>query len=105
MSKSALPTEIRGDRTSGFGLDSLTGPAIVAGERVPVGGRLRHVEYGLLELRGYGFTNDARGRFVKLVSVEDREVPEQWSLDCGAPRSLADAYAAGEVAVASGERK
>lgn len=68
-------------------------------ERLFVGARLRHDEYGLLELRGYGYSNDARGLFVKLVAVEDDGggVPEQWSLDRGGSNSLRRAFGKGEI--------
>lgn len=95
------------DAETEFALDSLTGPAVVAGERLSIGSRIQHAEYGLLEVCGYGFTNGALGKFLKLAPVEDTggDVPSKWSLDCGAPNSLPDAFAANEIAVADADRR
>ena len=80
-----------------FSLLALTGPAIVAGERLLVGDTLQHVEYGTLELRGYGYTNGARGTYVKLVSSNDVDAPEKWSLQRGGPNSVPDAFEDGDL--------
>ena len=103
MSKTALPSTPDGHDTE-FRLLALDGPAVVAGEEVVPGTLLDHDEYGTLECRGYGWSNGALGWFLKLVPVEtDADVPEQWSLDKGAPNSLPDAYAANELSVVGGE--
>lgn len=96
------PTATTGPDTE-FTLLDVAGPAVVAGERLTVGDRLNHAEYGTLEVRGYGWTNGALGEFVKL-SADDSDAPEQWSLDRGAPNSLPDAFTAGRLSI-GGERR
>jgi len=82
-----------------FALLDMTGPAVVAGCRVTVGDMLVHDEYGLLEVRGYGWSNGALGEFLKLRAVEDVDAPERWSLDRGGPNSLPDAHEADRLSV------
>jgi hypothetical protein len=110
MSKTATASLGRtlAESESGFGLVSLTGPALVAGDPVSVGDQLTHSEYGLLEVRGYGKTNGALGAFLKLTPVNGdeqttSEIPRKWSLDSGGQNSLADAFAADKIAVVDGE--
>lgn len=111
MSKSRLPTATQpapADADPTFGLETPLGPAIVAGERLSTGDRLDHAEYGVLELTAVGHSNGALGTFVRLVPVDGADVdagdvPAKWSLDRGAPNSLPDAHAAGEISVVGGE--
>lgn len=103
--RATVGSPLADDPETGFGLVSPLGPALVAGEQVPMGGVLDHDEYGQLEVAAIGHSNGALGTFLKLAPVETDagDVPAQWSLDPGAPNSLPDAYAANEIAVADAD--
>lgn len=87
-----------------FALLDLTGPAVVAGQRLTVGDTLEHDEYGTLVVEGYGWTNGAFGHYLKVSPDEDdADPPAKWSFDRGAPNNLPDADDAGKLSV-GGER-